>query len=188
MKFFVIACCGCFLAVTLFLDIWKYFMGNTHKEYWSGLLIVPALMLSKIFLGIYYNLSVWYKVTNKNLYGAWITITGVFITVIVNYLLIPVWGYWACALATVCCYGWMMIVSAILGQKYYPVPYNWGKITIYIIASLALFICYFLIRNYTDSLLILHLSSAGLILLFLLLVLRAEKNELRKMPFIGRYI
>jgi len=63
-----------------------------------------------------------------------------------------------------------------------------GKITIYIIASLALFICYFLIRNYTDSLLILHLSSAGLILLFLLLVLRAEKNELRKMPFIGRYI
>jgi hypothetical protein len=82
----------------------------------------------------------------------------------------------------------MMVVSAILGQKYYPVPYNWGKITIYIIASLALFICYFLIRNYTDSLLILHLSSAGLILLFLLLVLRAEKNELRKMPFIGRYI
>jgi len=188
LKFFVIACCGCFLAVTLFLDVWKYFMGNTHKEYWSGLLIVPVLMLSKIFLGIYYNLSVWYKVTNKNLYGAWITITGVLVTVIVNYLLIPVWGYWACALATVCCYGWMMIASAVTGQKFYPVPYNWGKITLYILCSLTLFFCYFLIRNNTENLLTLHLSSAGFILLFLILVLRTERNELRKMPFIGRYI
>jgi len=187
MKFFVIACCVCFLGVTLFLDIWKYFMGSTHREYWSGLLIVPVLMLSKIFLGIYYNLSVWYKVTNRNLTGAWITVTGMLVTVVINFLLIPYWGYWACATATVCCYGWMMIVSAILGQKYYPVPYPWLKIALYIILTLSLFFCYYFLREWIKPGWALHLSSIGLCLVFLTIILRSEKKEFRKLPVVGRF-
>jgi O-antigen/teichoic acid export membrane protein len=187
MKFFVIACCFCFLGVTLFLDVWKYFMGSTHKEYWNGLLVVPVLMLSKIFLGIYYNLSVWYKVTNKNLIGAWITITGVLVTALVNFFLIPYWGYWACATATVCCYGWMMIVSAMWGQKYYPVPYPWAKIILYITISIGLFFCYYFLREVILPIWVLHLASLGLCLIFLLVVFFIEKDEFRKFPVVGRF-
>jgi O-antigen/teichoic acid export membrane protein len=88
MKFFVITCCICFLGVTLFLDIWKYFMGTSHPEYYTGLKIVPLLMLAKIFLGVYYNLSVWYKLTNKNATGAWITLAGATITIVFSFSLI----------------------------------------------------------------------------------------------------
>ena len=171
----------------LFRSIWKYFMGSTHKEYWSGLLVVPILMLSKIFLGIYYNLSVWYKVTNKNLIGARITITGVVVTVIINFFLIPYWGYWACATAAVCCYGWMMIVSAIRGQKYYPVPYPWVKIILYVAISIGLFFFYYFLRGFILSGWTLHLASLGLCLIFLLVVLFTEKEEFRRFPVIGRF-
>lgn len=187
LKFFVIACCFCFLGVTLFLDLWKYFMGKTHSEYWSGLMIVPVLMLAKIFLGIYYNLSVWYKITNRNLTGAWITIMGVLITCTINYLLIPSIGYWACAVATVCCYGGMMIASAILGQKYYPVPYEWKNAAFYIGCSLGLFLLHqLLIRIYAANW---YLFATGILLslIFLLLIIQKERKELAGFPLIGRY-
>ncbi len=187
MKFFVIACCFCFLGVTLFLDIWKYFMGSTHREYWSGLMIVPVLMFAKLFLGIYYNLSVWYKLKNKNLTGAWITLSGVLITVGVNWLFIPSIGYWACALATLCCYGWMMVVSAILGEKHYPIPYEWKKISLYIITCAALFMLYFFLRQSIENHWLLHTTSLLLSALFLILVAVRERAELSRLPYVGRY-
>jgi hypothetical protein len=117
MKFFVIACCFCFLGVVLFLDLWKYFMGRSHPEYWTGLAVVPILMLAKLFLGVYYNLSVWYKLTNQNLVGAWITLGGAAITIVINFLLIPVIGYMACAIATICCYGFLQVRTEILSHS-----------------------------------------------------------------------
>lgn len=188
MKFFVIACCFCFLGVTLFLDLWKYFMGTKHPEYYTGLKVVPLLMTAKIFLGIYYNLSIWYKIKERNLTGAWITIGGAVITVLFNWVFIPVWGYMACSIATVLCYGFMMLVSYSLGQKHYPIPYAWKKILAYIAICMILF-------GLHQAFLLLEMNrwvnrgvAVGLLGLFALLILNVERKEFAKMPVVGRFI
>jgi O-antigen/teichoic acid export membrane protein len=186
MKFFVITCCICFLGVTLFLGIWKYFMGTTHPEYYTGLKIVPVLMLAKIFLGVYYNLSIWYKLTNKNGTGAWITLGGAAITIIFNYIFIPLWGYTACAIATVLCYGFMMTASYLLGQKYFPIPYAWPKLLGYILISILIFGIHQGIDMYVSQWLSL-LSGVLLLVLFIIFVGRIEKHEFSRFPFISRF-
>ena len=188
MKFFVIACCFCFLGVVLFLDIWKYFMGRSHPEYWTGLKVVPILMLAKLFLGVYYNLSVWYKLTNKNLTGAWITLGGAAITIFINFLLIPTIGYMACAIATICCYGFMMIVSYKLGQKHYPIPYAWKKLTAYVVICVLLFGIHQLVIHWFTSLWFSHITALLLICAFAAFIFRIERNEFQKLPFIGKYL
>ncbi len=188
MKFFVIACCFCFLGVTLFLDVWKYFMGTAHPEYYTGLKVVPILMTAKLFLGIYYNLSIWYKIKNRNLTGAWITLGGAAITILFNWCFIPVWGYMACAVATILCYGFMMVTSYWLGQKHYPVPYARKKILAYIGVCLLLF-------GLHRAFLLLDLDpwinrGMGLVFtgLFAWLVLSVERKEFQGMPVIGRFL
>jgi O-antigen/teichoic acid export membrane protein len=189
MKFFVIVCCFSFLGVVLFLDLWKYFMGSTHKEYWSGLVIVPLLMVSKIFLGIYYNLSVWYKLTNKNLMGAWITIGGAIITVSLNYFLIPYWGYTACAIATMVCYGSMMVSSYYLGQKYFPVPYDVKRLLGYILLAVFIYFMYqyAVVGNIT-------IVPVKLLVGFLFALIYAgmifwiDKDEFRRLPLFSKWM
>jgi O-antigen/teichoic acid export membrane protein len=187
MKFFVIACCFCFLAVVLFLDIWKYFMGTRHPEYYTGLKVVPILMVAKIFLGVYYNLSVWYKLTNRNLTGAWITLGGAAITILFNWIFIPIWGYMACAIATVLCYGFMMVASYLLGQKHYRIPYAWKKLLAYIVICIILFGIHqaFLLLGLDPW--INRLAGLALIGLFSLLILNVEKKEFQRLPYIGKY-
>jgi O-antigen/teichoic acid export membrane protein len=187
MNLFVIACCACFLAVVLFLDVWKYFMGvGKHPEYLQGLVVVPLLMLAKIFLGIYYNLSIWYKLTNRNGTGALITVTGAVITLAINYLLIPSMGFLACALATVCCYGSMMLMSYFMGQKHYKVPYDWKKALGYMLLSVLLFSGHSVMRSAGLPIPMLHALGAILGLVFALVVLRMEKEELIRIPVIKK--
>lgn len=188
MKFFVIACCYCFLGVTLFLGIWKYFMGTAHPEYYSGLKVVPILMTAKIFLGVYYNLSIWYKLKNKNLTGAWITLGGAGITILFNWLFIPVWGYVACAIATILCYGFMMTTSYLLGQKHYPIPYAWKKILAYIAICILLFFMHraFLLLNL--NIWINHGVAIIFIGLFTLLITNTEKKEFQKIPVLRKLV
>jgi O-antigen/teichoic acid export membrane protein len=188
MKFFLLACCFCFLGVVLFLDIWKYFMGRSHPEYWTGLKVVPILMLAKLFLGVYYNLSVWYKLTGKNLIGAWITLGGAAITIIINFILIPSLGYMACAIATLCCYGFMMIASYKLGQKYYPIPYTWKKLTAYVVICVALFGIHQLIISFTGNIYVKHGVGLLLFLAFGFFVLKVEKKEFQKIPYLNKLI
>ena len=187
MNLFVVACCFCYLGVVLYLDIWKHFMSvNRHPEYMQGLVVVPILMLSKIFLGIYYNLSIWYKLTNKNSTGAVITIVGALITLIVNYLLIPSMGFLACAWATVACYGTMMLMSYFLGQKHYPIPYEWKKVLGYIGISVGLYLAHSLIRAYAGNIWWVHGSATLFMVIFTLIVLVREKAELTKVPLIKK--
>lgn len=188
MKFFVITCCFCFLGVVLFLDIWKYFMGTRFPEYYTGLKVVPVIMLAKIFLGIYYNLSVWYKLTNRNLTGAYITIGGALITIVFNYIFIPLWGYVACSIATLLCYGFMMVVSYRLGQKHFPVPYAWKKMAAYIVICIILFGIHQLIRFFSPALLLTHITGLILIGGFLLFILKIERREFEKLPYFGKYL
>lgn len=136
MKFFVITVTLMFLFVSLYLPVLKYFVG---ESYWVGLRVVPILLLANIFLGIYYNLSIWYKLGNKTRAGAYITVVGATITIIINWLFIPTFGYMACAWATFFCYGSMMIISFIWGQKEYRIPYAWKKLLAYIVIVVILF-------------------------------------------------
>jgi O-antigen/teichoic acid export membrane protein len=187
MHFFIIVCSLCFLGVVMYLDIWKHFMGiNKNPEYLEGLFIVPILMLAKIFLGIYYNMSVWYKLTNKTMVGATITIIGAALTILVNYLLIPYLGYLACAIATVVCYGSMMIISYVQGQKHYPIPYDLKNGLLYIAIALALFGIHFTIRSMELNIFLLHGLATIFIIVFLAIVVKKEKNELSKIPLLQK--
>ena len=186
MKFFVITICTMFLVVALFLDIWKYFIRN--EAMWAGLKVVPILLLANMFLGIYYNLSIWYKVTNKTGAGATITIIGAAITLVINYFFIPRYGYMACAWATFLCYGTMMVLSFEWGQKHYPVPYAWKKLLAYMAIVVSLFFIHRGINHLYVSFILSVGSGIILLLAFLLFILKIEKKEFRKLPVIGKYL
>lgn len=187
MHFFIIVCSLCFLGVVLFLDIWKHFMGiNKHPEYLQGLFIVPVLMLAKIFLGIYYNLSVWYKLTNKTMAGAIITLLGAVLTILVNYLLIPHLGYLACAIATVVCYGSMMVISFIQGQKHYPIPYDIKNGFLYIALAILFFGIHYSLRMLDTEIYMLHALAITLLFIYGWIIVKREKKELVKIPVLNR--
>ena len=175
MKFFVITVCFMFLAVVLFLDIWKYFISS--KIYWQGLAVVPILLFANMFLGIYYNLSIWYKVSNKTIAGAWVTALGASLTLLINYLFIPRFGYMACAWATFICYGSMMVVSYLWGQKNYFVPYPWKKLVAYMVISAALYGVYVLFTYLDLGPWVNRGLGLVLISLFGILILNVEKKE-----------
>jgi O-antigen/teichoic acid export membrane protein len=122
--YFIIVCCVLLLGASINLDILKYFLGD--KEYWEGLHIVPVLLLAYLFLGVYYNISVWFKLTDKTYFGTIITLAGAVITVVANYILIPIAGYEGSTWAALLCYFTMTIACYALGQKYYPIPYRVG--------------------------------------------------------------
>ncbi len=135
MKYFVIVCCIIFLGVGLFPDIFKIIIG---EEYHSGLGIVPVLLLAQLFLGIYYNQSVWYKLTDKTTFATLIPISGAVITLGLNYLLIPAYGYAGAAWATCACYFGMVVMSYYIGQHHYHVPYPMRKILSYLVMAIVL--------------------------------------------------
>jgi O-antigen/teichoic acid export membrane protein len=131
--YFVIACCFLLLAVSINIDILKYFLRS--DEYWQGLHIVPILLLGYLFLGVYYNLSVWYKLTDRTFYGTIITIGGAILTIGANYVLIPYYGYEGSSWATLICYFSMAVACYLLGRKFYPIPYRVGKSLAYILIT-----------------------------------------------------
>jgi len=186
MKFFVITICTMFLVVALFLDTWKHFIQNPTM--WEGLKVVPILLLANMFLGIYYNLSIWYKLSNKTMAGAWITIIGAVLTIIINYAFVPSYGYMACAWATFFCYLSMMVISFIWGQKEYPVPYAWKKLVAYIVIVVVL---YFVDQLFLKLELNAWANRGFAVLLtglFVIFVLNVERKEFQRLPFIGKFI
>jgi O-antigen/teichoic acid export membrane protein len=184
MKFFVIVICFMFLAVVLFIDVWRYFI---DPRYWSGLRVVPILLLANMFLGIYYNLSIWYKLSNKTMAGAWITVIGALITLVINFVFIPRFGYMACAWATFFCYGSMMVVSFAWGQKAYRIPYAWRKLVAYMVICVGLYGLYVLFQNFGLGLWANRGFSLVLLFLFTLLILNVERKEIQRLPFIGKF-
>lgn len=136
LKFFVIFCVFIFLLVTLYIDFFKYFVGD---EFRAGLEVVPILLLANLCLGIYINLSIWYKLTDRTLMGALVSLTGAALTIVLNVWWIPLLGYVGSAWATLACYGSMAIVSYLLGQKYYPVDYDVKRVIAYIGLGIGLY-------------------------------------------------
>lgn len=135
MRYFVVCCGAIYLGVVLFLDVFKYFIGEEYRE---GLGIVPILLMANLFLGIYINLSIWYKLTDRTGLGAWVSLIGAALTVGLNVLLIPHYGYVGSAWATLACYGAMVLLSWGLGHYFYPVPYPVARIGGYLLLSVGL--------------------------------------------------
>lgn len=128
--------------VIVFSDILKFLMIR-DSSYWYAMKIVPLIVLANLFLGIYHNLSVWYKITDKTKMGAYISIVGAIVTILFNFSLIPIMGIMGSAMATVFAYGIMMVLSFILGQRYFPVPYNLKKISSQLLLAILLSALYF---------------------------------------------
>jgi O-antigen/teichoic acid export membrane protein len=173
--YFIIVCCILLLGVGINLDILKYFLGDS--KYWQGLPIVPILLLGYLFNGVYYNFSVWFKLTDKTHYATIITVIGAVITIAANYILIPIAGYVGSSWATLTCYFSMAALCYILGQKFYPIPYKIVTGLAYIIATtlLVYLINYIFIENQWVAIAF-HTSIA---LTYLFVIYLIEKKGLR---------
>src|SRR5690606_10900148 len=126
----------------VFADILKPFIVRS-EAYWEAMWVVPIILIANFCLGIYHNLSVWYKITDKTKFGAYISIIGAIVTLIINFLFIEAYSYKASAVATLMAYAIMMILSYYYGRKYYPIPYNIKKMSLYLILSIGLSILSF---------------------------------------------
>ena len=129
MKYFVIFALFIFLGVMYYLDILRYFV---RPDYWAGLKVVPVIMAAEFFFGVFFNLSLWYKLTDKTVWGTWFSLLGLAVTVGLNVLLVPRYGYMGCAWAAFCCYGVMMLASYFVGNAKYPIGYNVGRLMFYV--------------------------------------------------------
>lgn len=172
-KYFTIFGCCILLFVIVYLDFFKRLLIK-DSDYWVALSIVPIILLANLCLGIYHNLSVWYKVTDQTKFGAYISIVGAVITLILNFALIPLISYMGSAIATLAAYGTMMILSYYFGKKYYPIPYELKKIVKYVMLSIGFSILSFYVF---DSNLI---FGTLLLLVFLLLIYFSERKELER--------
>ena len=168
-----------FLGIMLFMDIFQYFVAAPYRE---GLHIVPVLLIANLFLGLYYSVASWYKLADKTVMGIYISGAGAIITILGNLILIPLLGYAGAAWATLLCYAAMLLAAYYLGQKYYPVPYNYIKILSYLGTALFAYFIYLAIRSYFIFS-FWHGIITGIIILFLFTIsfIYFEGRHLRKL-------
>jgi len=173
MTLFVILGSIILLGVVVFADVLKLLI-VPNETYWEAMNVVPIVILAAFFLGIYHNLSVWYKVTDRTKFGAYISIVGAVLTIAINFFLIEKIGYLASAIATLSAYGTMMVLSYLFGKKYYPVPYNMRKISFYLGVSILFSAISF--YGFRGNLYL----GAALLLVFLGMVYKLENDKLKK--------
>jgi len=176
MKFFVLTICLMFLLVALYLDVWKSLFIRDEKM-WAGLRVVPILLFANMFLGIYYNLSIWYRLSKKTTAGAYITLIGAGITLVVNFIFIPYFSYMACAWATFLCYGTMMVISYLWGQQSYPVPYAWKKLIAYMAIVVVLYFIHLAITVIWKNAALNYTVATLFLVLYGLFIYRIERKE-----------
>jgi O-antigen/teichoic acid export membrane protein len=148
MHYFVLTCSFIFLCIMMYLDVVKHLIG---AEYRVGIKIVPILLMANLCIGVYYNLSIWYRLTGQTRWGAWIAISGAALTLLFNFWLIPIMGYMGAAWTTLICYASMMVISYAGGQKYYHIHYNLKSFFLYISSALLLYFFSNLIRDYFEA-------------------------------------
>jgi O-antigen/teichoic acid export membrane protein len=172
MNYFVIAVCAIFVLIVTNIEIFKHFIRN--PAYWVGLDVVPILLFGYVSLGIYMNLSIWYKLSDQTRYGLYISGTGAIVTIILNLVFIPRYSYMAAAWVSLTAYATMMILSYILGQKNYPIPYNLKKNLLYLVSSAGIAATSYVI--FKHDLLIGNILLAA----YLTGIAYIEKDELKK--------
>ena len=177
MKYFVIACSFLFLGTMLNLSWVKYFV---NENYWGGLGVVPILLIANLFLGIYFNLSVWYKLTGQTKFGAYMTLLGAAITLIINFAFIPRFSYMASAWATLASYGIMMVASYFLSQKYYGAKYNLRSFVFFFGFALLFYFVSLLWKEKTGHMAIELLLNNVLLLVYCWLFIKFELPNLKR--------
>lgn len=175
LKWFIVATSVIYVAVS----VYRFLIADIilrSEVYHTGLVIVPFLLLANLFLGVYYNQSIWYKVTDKTYWGTVITIIGAVITLVLNFILIPIYGYVGSAIATLVCYAFISILSYIIGHKYYPVPYKIGSALFYLsLSTILVGVSMFL---YSENTLISFAEASGLFITYLVIIYLVEKKNL----------
>ena len=182
MKYFLIFTLLAFLCVVGWKPLLQYIIGEEYRE---GLAVVPVVMVAEIMMGVYFNLSFWYKLIDKTIYGAWFSLAGCAVLFAVNILFIPEYGYWACAWGGVAGYGTAMILSYIVGQHKNPIPYPLKDITIYIGITIVFTAIIIIGAHYLPTWAQL-LCNTLWIVLFLAYVIKCDL-PLSRVPVIGRY-
>jgi len=182
MKYFIIFGLLIFIGVTFYLDILKYFVS---PEYYSGLAVVPIVMLGELFFGIYFNLSLWYKLTDQTRWGAYFSIIGCLITIAIILFLVPEYGFMACAWASFCCNLIMMTISYFVGQKKFPIAYDLKSAAIYFLIASIIFIAGMLPDIESQILRLLYRTV--LLVTFILFIIKKD-IPLREIPYLNRLI
>jgi O-antigen/teichoic acid export membrane protein len=174
LEFFVAFGSIIMLAVVVFADILKPYIVRS-EDYWEAMSIVPIILLANFCLGIYHNLSVWYKITDRTKFGAYISIVGAIMTLVINIVFISAYSYKASAVATLVAYSIMVLLSYYFGRKYYPIPYNLKKIGLYLMLSVAMSVLsfYYFRGNY--------ILGISMLIVFLGIVFFSEKNEIKQL-------
>lgn len=183
MKFFLIFTLLAFLMVIGYMDILKHIIG---RSYWEGLKVVPIVMAAEIMMGVYFNLSFWYKLTDRTIWGAWFSGAGCAVLIAVNVLFIPEYGYMACAWAGFAGYGTAMLLSYFVGQHFYPIHYPLKSIGVYVLITLLFFGIMQCAALYVPSLWLRLLINTGCILLFVAHTVHYD-FPLSNLPFVGKY-
>ena len=178
MTYFVIFCLLIFLGVMLYMDVLKYFVGKEGSDYHEGLIIVPIVLIANMFYGIVFNLSIWFKLTDRTFSGTIISIIGASVTLLCLFVLVPRIGYLGAAIAHLGCYTMMMLVSYFWGQRVFPVPYQVGRIVFYMIFAIGIFLLSTIFNDY--GLILKMIINTLLILVYLGTVFVFErKNPLK---------
>ena len=182
MKYFLIFTLLAFLCVMGWMPVLQYIIGARYR---AGLGVVPIVMAAEIMMGVYFNLSFWYKLIDKTIYGAWFSLAGCIVLFAVNILFIPEYGYWACAWGGVAGYGTAMVLSYIIGQQKNPIPYPMKDLAIYVLATAVLFVVMQLLPDSWSDFLKLAVNTL-LIALFAALIVKRD-FPLSRIPIIGKY-
>ena len=182
MKYFLIFTLLAFLCVVGWMPLLQYIIGADYRE---GLRVVPIVMVAEIMMGVYFNLSFWYKLIDKTIYGAWFSIIGCVVLFAVNIIFIPKYGYMACAWGGVAGYGTAMVLSYVIGQKKNPIPYPMHDITYYVIVTVALTFVLFLWKDRYPAWL--ELCGNTLVIVFFVAVIDRKEQLLRQLPVIGKW-
>ena len=183
MKYFLIFTLLAFLCVVGWMPVLQYIIGERYRE---GLGVVPIVMAAEIMMGVYFNLSFWYKLIDKTIYGAWFSLTGCAVLFAVNILLIPEYSYWACAWGGVAGYGTAMVLSYIIGQQKNPIPYPMKDIATYVVVTIVLFAAMKAVPGSWPTVLTLAVNTI-LIILFLALIVKKDV-PLSSLPIIGKKV
>ena len=181
MKYFIIFGLFIFLGVMFYLEILRYFI---DPDYFSGLQVVPIVMIAELFFGIFFNLSLWYKLTDKTQWGAYFSLFGLAITLTINIAFVPRYGYIACAWAAFTCYFAMMIASWFIGQHYYPIRYDLKGIGKYLLLALVLYVIALWIPIENQ---ILRLSFRTILLVLYILYVIKKDLPLKQIPYLNRW-
>ncbi|MCS7037019.1 MAG: polysaccharide biosynthesis C-terminal domain-containing protein [Saprospiraceae bacterium] len=177
-QWFTAAAVAGMLGILLFLDVVKYFIA---PHYWSGLHVVPILLMANVFLGVYYNFSAWYRLKDRTVLGAWISTAGAALTVGLNLWLIPRFGYTGAAWVTLVCYAFLCVTTWYMGRRHYPVPYPLGRMAAYVVGAWTLYALSLALRAVLPQTLWTHLAIGAVLWSgFVWAIFRWEKTAVRR--------